>query len=79
MSYEQLLELEEKIGVVTKGVLDFVSSVTTLFEYDASNYPKNKEPLCLICQGEYEAGEEVRGLPCSHDFHRLFVKILFLN
>lgn len=25
---------------------------------------------CLVCQCEYEGGDEIRALPCDHEFHK---------
>lgn len=25
---------------------------------------------CLVCQCEYEGGDEIRALPCEHEFHK---------
>jgi hypothetical protein len=31
---------------------------------------QEEEPSCTVCLCEYECGDEIRRLPCGHDFHQ---------
>ncbi|KAG7659465.1 Zinc finger RING-type [Arabidopsis suecica] len=69
MTYEQLLELGERIGHVNTG----------LNEKQIKSCLRKVKPLrqdtpvadrkCIICQDEYEAKDEVGELRCGHRFH----------
>lgn len=65
MSYEELLELEEKIGVVEKGV-----SNQQMQSLPVHTLTSKKEEECSVCQSEYEEGEKLRTLPCFHVYHK---------
>eukprot|EP01012_Entosiphon_sulcatum_P000823 TRINITY_DN10144_c0_g1_i1.p1 TRINITY_DN10144_c0_g1~~TRINITY_DN10144_c0_g1_i1.p1 ORF type:complete len:558 (-),score=50.09 TRINITY_DN10144_c0_g1_i1:102-1775(-) len=68
MSYEELLELEERIGKVNTGVSgDRLESLTS--RSVLSTVPTS-DSTCCICVSEYEVSEEIRTLPCSHFYHR---------
>jgi len=66
MTYEQLLELGERMGKVEKGV-----NMLTLSSFPTHKFgAKSKEnSMCLICQEKYELNESLRNLPCFHSFH----------
>jgi len=67
MTYEQLLQLEDNVGNVNKGL--------TIEQID--NLPnkrfkkeKNREFFqCIICMEEFQEKEKVKVLPCAHIFH----------
>ena len=67
MSYEELLELEKKMGKVSQG-LSKEQIDQLLFEtYNENN---NKEDnICTICKNNFENGEKIRRLGCNHIFH----------
>ena len=67
MTYEELLELEKKMGKVSQG-LSQEQINQLLFEiYKESN---NKEDnICTICKTNFENGEKIRRLGCNHIFH----------
>ncbi|KAI4350961.1 hypothetical protein L6164_005363 [Bauhinia variegata] len=75
MTYEQLLELGERIGHVNTGLKE---------DEIGSNIRKSKPPIltntstpqanqfdkkCSICQEEYEADDELGKLNCGHGYH----------
>ena len=66
MTYEQLLELEEQIGSVSRGLTE--EEIKGL-KHD--KFIKNKflEDKCIICQYNFSELESVVGLPCKHCFH----------
>jgi len=69
MSYEQLLDLEDKVGYVNKGTPKEAKDIIPTYIFDSSSHNPEKS-LCLICQCDFENGETLKRLPCNHDFHR---------
>ncbi|KAK2385610.1 RING/U-box superfamily protein [Trifolium repens] len=72
MSYEQLLELGEKIGYVNTGlekdeIEPYIRKTKLQFCEDASKHQVDKK--CSICQEEYEADDELGRLNCDHMYH----------
>ena len=65
---EQLLELEEKVGNVSKGLNKKQINKIPRFIYNKIRY-KNIENKCVVCQYEYKNGENLTKLPCGHIFH----------
>jgi len=66
MSYEELLDLEERMGKVSKGL-----SEEKIKKLKKEKYAKGKfsEDKCIICQYEYKTDEQLIILPCNHNFH----------
>lgn len=46
------------------------SSMTEGQSVDEMNYNYDDENCCPICLVEYEEGDEIRRLPCNHEFHK---------
>lgn len=73
--YDAMLELSERIGnvkserwgMIARKMIDKLES----FEY-SKNHPRaaDAEAKCLVCQCDYEEGEQLRRLPCNHCFHQ---------
>ncbi|MBA0819475.1 hypothetical protein Gohar_022065 [Gossypium harknessii] len=80
MSYEQLLELGEKIGHVNTGLKeDEISRCLRKMKGSVMNdlplsVNMNVDKKCSICQEEYEANEEMGKLYCGHGFHIQCIK-----
>ncbi|KAK7358189.1 hypothetical protein VNO77_00113 [Canavalia gladiata] len=77
MSYEQLLELGERIGYVNTGLKDDemgqnIRKIKPQFSDDAPKHHVDKK--CSICQEEYEADDEVGKLNCEHSYHFQCIK-----
>jgi DNA-directed RNA polymerase subunit RPC12/RpoP len=78
MSYDALLRLGERIGDVKEERWAFVAQdkieniPTLMFDLSmAKGKDENHtEVKCLICQENYEQGEELSRLPCEHCFHK---------
>ncbi|KAG5522573.1 hypothetical protein RHGRI_034658 [Rhododendron griersonianum] len=78
MSYEELLELSERIGNVNTGLkedeivhcLRKAKHMDNLF----SPLPKEMEQKCSICQEDYQANEETGKLECGHFYHIQCIK-----
>jgi hypothetical protein len=64
MTYEELLELEEKIGSVSKGLPPAVFEQLPRKELE-----ENLDDQCTVCFCGMEKGEIIIILPCSHTFH----------
>jgi hypothetical protein len=68
MTYEQLLELEEKVGSVSKGLNKAQIKKIPRFIYQ-KHIHKNIDNKCVVCQYEFKNGETVTQLTCGHLFH----------
>eukprot|EP01062_Namystynia_karyoxenos_P003250 TRINITY_DN11148_c0_g2_i1.p1 TRINITY_DN11148_c0_g2~~TRINITY_DN11148_c0_g2_i1.p1 ORF type:complete len:827 (+),score=159.95 TRINITY_DN11148_c0_g2_i1:166-2481(+) len=73
MSYEELLQLEERIGKVNVG-LDKrgIEEVTVSYSWVAGLFERigaQGAQQCTVCLTEYEKDEQVRLLPCQHLYH----------
>lgn len=80
MSYEELLDLSEKIGYVGTGLEEdailrclrktkhkIMDSLPSLFSID-------KDGKCSICQDEYNEEDELGKLNCGHCYHAYCIK-----
>ncbi|XP_061116515.1 E3 ubiquitin-protein ligase ARK2C, partial [Conger conger] len=83
-SYEELLQLEDRLGSVNRGAVQ-----TTIERYTFPHKYKKRKPVdmkismdeeesdidekCTICLSMLEDGEDVRRLPCMHLFHQACV------
>lgn len=65
MTYEQLLELEEKIGIVCKGLRP--EHIERLANRELE---EDLEDQCSVCFCGMEKGEVIIILPCDHIFHK---------
>ncbi|XP_077244679.1 uncharacterized protein LOC143884781 [Tasmannia lanceolata] len=80
MSYEELLELGERIGHVSTGLReDDIFRCLRKMKHsilDALSSPLSTaiECKCSICQEEYEADDEVGKLECGHSYHIYCIK-----
>ncbi|KEG06916.1 protein containing C-terminal RING-finger [Trypanosoma grayi] len=68
MSYEQLLELQERIGYVSKGITQ------EQIRQCMTDVPNPKEGSCVVCQGDLQERQEegdkaVELKKCHHRFH----------
>ena len=72
MSYEQLLQLEENMGHVNKGLSKSQFEKLPNVKYDKNKYSENY--LCIICMEEFQKNEKVKLLPCGHIFHDNCIK-----
>lgn len=66
MTYEQLLELGEQIGTVSRGITQDQIDQIEVIEFNSISF--NQES-CSICYGEYKQGEKLKRLNCKHVYH----------
>jgi len=71
MSYEQMLELEERVGNVGRGLSLEHLSTLPIHLVTADCHLQNE--ICLVCQSEYVVNEQIRTLPCLHVFHQICI------
>ncbi|KAF8111353.1 hypothetical protein N665_0076s0328 [Sinapis alba] len=74
MSYEQLLELGDRIGYVNTGLNEkqIKSCLRKVKPFNKATPLEDRK--CSICQEEYEAKDEVGKLRCGHRYHVHCVK-----
>ncbi|WJX25645.1 RING-type E3 ubiquitin transferase [Trifolium repens] len=77
MSYEQLLELGERIGYVKTGLKEdemkhSIKKMKFLISKDTLKHQIDKK--CTICQEEYELDDELGRLKCKHCYHFQCIK-----
>jgi len=73
MNYEQLQELEERIGSVSKG---FSDAEISLIPKMVCNSTKED---CSVCLDKIKIGEEIKRLSCGHEFHSDCINECFKN
>ncbi|XP_043700022.1 uncharacterized protein LOC122650692 [Telopea speciosissima] len=82
MSYEELLELGDKIGYVSTGLREdeifhcLRKSKHLIMDNfpSSSSLPTESDWKCSICQEEYEADDDVGKLDCGHSYHICCIK-----
>jgi Ring finger domain len=75
MSYDMLLRLGDQMGdvkferwtMIAQQKIDTLPIVT--FESVDEEKANDCDVLCLVCREQYEKGNKLRRLPCSHLFH----------
>ena len=76
MTYEKLLELEEKMGKVSNGLTD--EEIKQLKHEKFIKY-KYLEDKCIVCQYDFKELETVVALSCKHCFHFPCIKPWITN
>ena len=73
MTYDQLLDLGERLGNVAqeRWRVEGREAVSALrvIKYVSGSCTDTKDTKCLVCQYDFEDGESLKILPCSHAFH----------
>lgn len=79
MSYEDLLELGDRIGYVNTGlsedaIFQCLQKIKHCIMEARSTCLTENERKCSICQEEYEANDELGKLQCGHSYHVCCIK-----
>ncbi|CAL9779705.1 unnamed protein product [Musa acuminata subsp. burmannicoides] len=80
MSYDELLELGDRIGHVSTGlkeeeIIGSLRKVKHSFFYALKRFFSTEiDGKCSICQEEYEANDEIGELDCGHSYHVFCIK-----
>lgn len=71
MTYEELLELGEKIGTVCRGISQEKIDKIPLIKFElASLKDKNtSNQTCPVCHEDFTNGEKLKRLFCNHTYH----------
>ena len=77
MSYEELLELENKMGSVSKGLKQ--SQIDQLLSEVFTESKNESDQSCIICQNDFQKGNIIRRLACNHIFHKDCIDSWLLN
>lgn len=80
MTYEQLLDLGDRIGYVSTGLKD--DDISHCLRKMKNSIPNDLhtnsrthiDKKCIICQEEYESDDEMGKLNCGHGFHIQCIK-----
>jgi len=65
MTYEQLMEMQEKAGAVNRGYTKSqIDSLPTRMWYQG----RTKEDSCLICMEPFASGNRFKALQCGHEY-----------
>jgi len=75
MTYEQLLELEEKMGKVSRGLTNEEIKKIPKHKY----HKLGKDEQCSICFSDFNNGDKLRKLACSHHYHSKCIKQWLTN
>ncbi|KAK9065271.1 hypothetical protein SSX86_016654 [Deinandra increscens subsp. villosa] len=80
MSYEELLELGDKIGYVSTGLREdeirrcVRKTKPPTNKSSSSRIPTEMQWKCTICQEEHEGEDEIGKLECGHFYHMYCIK-----
>ncbi|KAM3127280.1 hypothetical protein pb186bvf_020609 [Paramecium bursaria] len=76
MSYEQLLQLQEQVGHVSRGLTkEQIKKITKIVKKQQFQFTEE----CTICCSEIRIHERVRQLKCKHYYHAKCIKKWLLN
>eukprot|EP00668_Euglena_longa_P045214 GGOE01060849.1.p1 GENE.GGOE01060849.1~~GGOE01060849.1.p1 ORF type:complete len:290 (+),score=63.92 GGOE01060849.1:898-1767(+) len=70
-TYEQLLRLEEQLGIVSRGAsVEQIDALPTTVAQSRHSAAAEAPHTCAVCLEEFDTGQSLRTLPCLHQFHR---------
>ncbi|CAK79506.1 unnamed protein product (macronuclear) [Paramecium tetraurelia] len=76
MTYEQILNLQERIGNQNVGLTKLQIKEIPKRTKEAND---NVEEICTICYDQIQTGNVYRQLPCNHIYHSKCIKAWLLN
>lgn len=80
MSYEELLELGDRIGHVNTGLREeeisrcLIKMKHSILDAKHLLFSNEKDKKCSICQEEFEVNDDIGKLECSHSYHMHCIK-----
>ncbi|KAI3838686.1 hypothetical protein MKX03_013376 [Papaver bracteatum] len=70
MSYEELMELRERIGIVQRGLSkETISRELKTRVHTISVDSTQESEICSICQDGYYNKDKIATLDCKHEYH----------
>lgn len=73
-SYEALSEFAEQLGDAKVGLADDDIQRIPVYQFNLTDQMSfSTQDTCVICIGSYETGQQLRLLPCGHDFHDICI------
>ncbi|KAI3833187.1 hypothetical protein MKX03_027520 [Papaver bracteatum] len=73
MSYEELTELEERIGIVKTGLSKEIilkQLKTRVHTTSRDSTGEEETEICTVCQDKYENQDKIATLDCKHEYHQ---------
>lgn len=78
MSYEELIALSDRVGYVERS-RPTVAAVALVPTRLATSDDVEEEAECAVCCEFYVEGDELRVLPCLHEFHKCCIDKWFCS
>ncbi|KAI3838689.1 hypothetical protein MKX03_013379 [Papaver bracteatum] len=72
MSYEELTELGERIGIVQRGLPKetILRELKTRVHTTSEDSTEEETEICIVCQDRYENKDKIGTLDCKHYYHK---------
>lgn len=69
-NYEALLNLAERLGEAKpRGLPKSEIEQLPTYRYNAENAHESDQTTCVVCMCDFETKQNLRVLPCAHEFH----------
>ena len=69
-NYEALLSLAERLGEAKpRGLARSDIEQLPSYRYKPENAHESDQTTCVVCMCDFEAKQNLRVLPCAHEFH----------
>jgi len=73
MTYEELLDLGDRLGKVSKGLTPEEIQKIPIVKCVKVIDDKGERKTCAICYEEFSLGVSIKRLGCKHDYHILCI------
>ncbi|XP_026434734.1 E3 ubiquitin-protein ligase CIP8-like [Papaver somniferum] len=72
MSYEELTELEERIGMAKRGISEeiILKQLKSRVHTTSADSTEDETEICIVCQDKYENQDKIATLDCKHEYHQ---------